>query len=71
MWYKKQIVNHLRLHGNQQDIVATEVEEVLGFRISGYSKKLENNWELSMINYRYVKGGKGRGKLAYFQYTGP
>lgn len=66
----EQIVNHLRLHGHRQDVSGKEVEEAVGFRISVYGHKLENNWELSMINYRYVKGEKGRGKSAYFKYTG-
>ena len=66
----EQIIRHLRTHGGQQDVSAKHVEAALGFRVSQYGEKFNENWFFIGLNYSFVRGDRGRGNSSYFRYTG-
>ncbi|MBF9019864.1 DEAD/DEAH box helicase family protein [Rhodobacterales bacterium HKCCA1058] len=66
----ERVLQHLRINGDKRNVPATDIEDALGFRISAYADRFTHSWDLMMLNYEYVKGGRGRGKAAYFRYMG-
>lgn len=64
------IISYIRLQASKDDIPTTDVEEALGFRLSSYKDQLEGNWELQMLGYEYVPGGRGRGNSGKFRWLG-
>jgi hypothetical protein len=64
------ILGYIRQQDRKADIPTTEVETALGFRLSSYRNKLEGTWDLDMLGYKYVSGGRGRGKSARFKWVG-
>lgn len=66
----EQIIRYLRTHGGQQDVSAKDVEAALGFRVSQYGEKFNENWFVIGLNYTFVRGDKGRSNSSYFRYTG-
>ncbi len=63
------IIWYLRLQDRRDDVLATEVEEALGFRLSQYKDSLQNSWDMRMLGYDFVPGGRGRGNVGRFRWT--
>ncbi len=60
------ILDYLQRHKSEKDIPASELEEALGFQLRRYNSQLSNNWDIMMLGYEYVAGGRGRGNSATF-----
>ena len=56
------ILDYLQRHKNEKYIPASELEEALGFQLRRYNSQLSNNWDIMMLGYEYVAGGRGRGR---------
>ena len=60
------ILDYLHRHKSEKDISASELEEALGFQLRRYNSQLSNNWDIMMLGYEYIAGGRGRGNSATF-----
>ena len=61
------ILDYLQRHKSEKDIPTSELEEALGFQLRRYNSQLSNDWDIMMLGYEYVSGGRGRGNSATFR----
>jgi hypothetical protein len=61
------IVHYIRLHGQDRDVPANEVEAAIGFPLRRLGSALEHLRDLQTLGYQYIKGGRGRGRAGVFK----